>query len=218
MVDRLALALALPGAVHNQLLSQAGFSMHYGVRSLGDEAMRPIRKAIDHMLTRHEPFPGLALDRMWRIVAMNGPARMLFAAFDVAEGSSLIDLMRNPALPPMVENWAEVALAAAQRLRTESLAQGGVPEFDHLAEELSRGLEPLPPAGPVIPTILRWGPDRLSMFATLAQFGTPGDLTLEDLRIELYFPADAASETLMRQLAASLPVAEGSGAREAEVA
>jgi transcriptional regulator with XRE-family HTH domain len=201
MVDRLALALALPGEVHNQLLTQAGYSMRYGLRSLGDEAMQPIRKAIDHMLSGHEPFPGLAIDRLWRVVAMNRPARAIFAPFGVEEGSSLLDMMGNPALPAMVENWPEVALATAQRLRTESLAQGGVPDFDTLAETLSRGLTPVSPSGPVIPTVLRRGADRLSLFATLAQFGTPGDITLEDLKIELYFPADAATEELLRVMA-----------------
>lgn len=212
MVDRLALALALPGEVHNQLLTQAGYSMRYGLRSLGDEAMRPIRQAIDHMLSGHEPFPGLAIDRLWRVVAMNRPARAIFAPFAVAEGTSLLDVMRHPALPGMVENWTEVALATAQRLRNESLAQGGVPEFDALAGALSRGLTPVPPSGPVIPTILRRGADRLSMFATLAQFGTPQDITVEDLKIELYFPADAATEALLRALAAAEEdLADGDG-------
>ena len=135
---------------------------------------------------------------------MNAPARRLFAPLEVGEGDSLLEMMLSEALPPLVENWAEVAHHAARRLRTESIAQGGVPELERAAERLSSvpGVEARD-SGPVVPTIFRLGELRLSLFATLAQFGTPEDLTLEDLRIELYFPSDAGTEAKLRELAAA---------------
>jgi len=87
-------------------------------------------------------------------------------------------------------------------LRTESAAQGGVPALDQAADHLGRVPQPKnTPTSPVIPTILNAGGVRLSVFATIAQFGTPEDVALEDLKIELYFPTDAASADLLRAMA-----------------
>ena len=203
MVLRLSDALALPLAARNQLLGHAGFAPRHPARAWDDADMAPIRAAIGHMLDGHRPYPALAIDRLWRVLRLNGPAAALFGTLGIGPGESLLDLMTSDRLPPLVENWPAVAHHAVQRLRTESAAQGGVPELDRAAEHLARvPQDAAAPTGPVIPTILRLGDRRLSLFATLAQFGTPDDLTLEDARVELYFPADAASDALLRELAA----------------
>lgn len=201
MVERLARALDLPLAARNQLLTHAGYAARYAKTAFTDAAMQPIRHAIDHMLTRHAPYPALAIDRIWTVLRMNAPARVLFGPVGFKDGDSLLGLMMGETLPPLIENWPVVAQLVAQRLRLESSVQGGVQELEEAAHHLAKMGGPVSSSGPVIPTIYRLGPHRLSLFATVAQFGTPDDLTLDDLKIELYFPADAATDEALRQLA-----------------
>lgn len=201
MILRLGDALGLPLAARNQMLTQAGFAARYPARQWEAEDMAPIREAMEHTLAGHAPYPAVALDRLWTVVRMNGPAKMLFAPLKVEEGDSMLDLVTSDALPPLVENWPEVAHHSAQRLRTESAAQGGVEALDRAAANLSEA--PLPDTaatGPVVPTIYRMGPMRLSMFTTIAQFGTPEDLTLDDMKIELFFPANGETAATLRAL------------------
>ncbi|MEL6792989.1 MAG: helix-turn-helix transcriptional regulator [Pseudomonadota bacterium] len=203
MIGRLSEALDLPLDARNQMLANAGFAPRYAERRWESEEMAPIRRAIDLTLTHHMPFPGLAVDRLWTVRQMNEAAARLYGQFGLGIGDSLLDLMTSDHLPPLVENWPEVARHGAARLRTESAAQGGVAALDRVADYLARveGVTDAPP-DPVIPTVLRMGDARLSMFATISQFGTPADVTLSDLKIELYFPMDDASEAILRALAA----------------
>ena len=129
MVLRLSEALQLPLEARNLFLTQAGFAAKYGDHEWSDEEMAPIRQAIERTLLNHMPFPGLAVDRLWRIVQANKTATTLYNQFGVGVGDSLVDLMMSDIPPKIVENWPEVFQAAAARLRVESLAQGGVPEF-----------------------------------------------------------------------------------------
>jgi len=135
------------------------------------------------------------------VMALNAPAAALYGMLGVGKGDSLLNLMMSENLPPLIENWAQVARHACQRLRMESAAQGGVPALDRAADHLDRVPAPRDPVTtPVIPTILNTGSMRLSIFATIAQLGTPEDVALQDLKIELYFPTDDASESLLRQM------------------
>jgi hypothetical protein len=184
------------------MLTHAGFAVRYKSRDWMAEEMEPIRQAVTWQLERQMPYPGLAIDRLWIIREANAVALALFAPFGVGIGDSMLDLMMNAALPQMVENWPEVAHHVAIRLRTESAALGGVPEFEKAMQYLSEVAPPeLTTTGPVVPTILRQGDLRLSMFATISQFGTPEDLLLDDLKIELYFPMDAATDAVFKAMA-----------------
>lgn len=204
MVLRLSEALQLPLDARNLMLTHAGFAAQYPGRNWSENEMSPIRKAVDRMLLRHSPYPGLALDRYWRILQMNRPAAALFGQLGVGEGDSLVDLMMSETMPDVVENWPEVAHHAAHRLRVESLAQGGIPEFDRAVAHLSLvGAAAVQSGLPVIPTVIRAGDLRLSMFATIAQFGTPDDVTLDDLKIELYYPTDNVTQITFETLAAA---------------
>ncbi|MGF1454133.1 MAG: helix-turn-helix domain-containing protein [Alphaproteobacteria bacterium] len=204
MIVRLGEALHLPLAARNQMLAHGGFAARYSGRRWDAEDMAPIRMALAHMLDRHAPYPGFAVDRLWTIVRLNGPARALFGLLGIEDGASLLDLMRSDAMPAMIENWAQVARHAALRLRTESAAQGGIPALDQTADHLARvgGADEVP-IGPVVPTVYRTGPLRLALFSTITQFGTPEDLALDDLRIELFFPADPETDAVLRSLEAS---------------
>lgn len=203
MIKRLGDALQLPLAARNQMLTFAGFAIQHQARNWSAEEMAPVRAAVDYTLNQHAPYPALAIDRLWSIVQMNGPAQGLFGPLKLDQGDSLLELMLSDILPPLIENWPQVAHHAAQRLRTESTAQGGVALFDKAAEKLAEVPMSAPhSSGPVVPTIFRAGSIRLSLFTTIAQFGTPEDLTLDDLKIELYFPADHETEKALRIMAA----------------
>lgn len=202
MIARLGDALALPLDARNQMLTHAGFAARYPGRAWDDAAMEPIRSAVRYMLEAHAPYPALAVDRLWTILQMNDSAKHIYGLLDMSVGDSLLDLMMSDALPSLIENWPQVAHHACQRLRTESAAQGGLPALDRAADHLGHVPQPKHnPTSPVIPTILNAGGLRLSIFATIAQFGTPEDVALEDLKVELYFPADEATAIALRALA-----------------
>lgn len=198
MIARLGDAMDLPLATRNQMLTHAGFAVQYPERQWDAEDMAPIRSALDHTLTQHAPYPAFAVNRLWKVVRLNQPAKRLFRMVGVVEGSSLLDLVASGALSEFVENWPEVAHHSAQRLRTESAALGGVGELDWAANVLSDvPHQSQDHTSPVVPTIYKAGDLRLSLFSTIAQFGTPVDLTLEDLKIELFFPADEQTKQLL---------------------
>ncbi len=202
MVERLGEALGLPLVARNQLLTHAGFAARYpGYRWEADE-MAPIRAAVTYTLDRHAPYPALALDRLWTVIRMNDPAKALYGQLGVGEGDSLLDLMASAVLPELIENWPQVAHHAAHQLWNESASQGGVPELDRVADELARSAgRPEADIGPVTPTVYRYGDARLSLFATMSHFSTPRDVMLEDFKLELYFPADDATDAALRALA-----------------
>lgn len=201
MIARLSEALQLPLDARNQLLTSAGFAPRYPCRKWASDDMEPIRRSIDLMLARHDPYPGVALDRLWTLRQMNSAGRQLYAQIGLGTGDSLLDLMMSAQMVHIIENWPDVARHTAARLRTESIAQGGVPQLDTTADHLSSVAgEVADSPGPVVPTILRLGGRRLSLFAAIAQFGTPEDLTLEDFKIEFYFPLDAATEEALRAM------------------
>ncbi len=201
MIARLSDTLRLPLHARNQLLTHAGFAPRYASRDWTAPDMAPIRAAVDRMLERHAPYPAIAADRLWRVVKLNAPAQMLFGLIHIGEGDSLLDLMQGDLLPQFIENWPEVAHHSVQRLRTESAAQGGVAALDAAAAKLSTVPAPKAlPTGPVIPTTYRAGDLRLSLFSTIAQFGTPEDQTLDDLKIELFFPADTETDTTLQRI------------------
>ncbi|OSQ44668.1 helix-turn-helix domain-containing protein [Marivita geojedonensis] len=203
MVLRLAEALRMPLDARNQMLTHAGFAVRYKVRDWEDADMAPVRQAIAWQLDRNMPYPGLAFDRLWTIRAANPTALALFGAFGMGVGDSMLDLLMSDTLPQVVENWPEVAHHAAIRLRTEDAALGGVPEFHPVIHHLANVEQPeRQTAGPVIPTVLRMDGLELSMFATISQFGTPEDLLLDDLKLELYFPMDPATEAAFQEIAA----------------
>lgn len=205
MIARLGDALRLPLATRNLMLVNAGFAPQFRKRDWDEMEMAPIRTALEHTLSSHGPYPAIAIDRLWTIVRANEMALRLFGMLGVCEGSSLLDLVVSDVVPELVENWPEVAHHSAQRLRMESTSQGGVPELDEAADRLSKvGGEVAVSQSPVIPTIYRFGDQRLALFSTIAQFGTPLDLTLDDLKIELFFPADEPTSKALREMAGSL--------------
>lgn len=197
MVMRLSEALQLPRPAANQALHAAGFAPVYP--SLPEDApeLAPVNQAIDSMLEKHDPYPGIAVDRYWNVVKSNQGAQLLLALASPDGKANMMDVLINSAGLEILENWEEVALLSLARLRTEILELGGDEKLSALAQRLS-AMERVKNADmstinlnqAVIPTILRVGETRLSVFSTIAQFGTVQDTRAGETRIELMFPMD----------------------------
>ncbi len=201
MVLRLGEALELPLGERNLLLDSAGFRAAYGRRPLDSEAMLPFRRAIAHMIRGHEPFPAFVFDTHWRVLDANRAGMAMLAALGLSIGQSFLDLLLEPGRgPELVDNWPEVAAHLAARFRLESTHLGGDEVLAAAASGLAIGLDPARvPEGdmpPVVPIHFRVGGRVYPMFSTIAQFGTAEDIALADLKIELLFPADDATEQL----------------------
>ena len=199
MVLQLSEALAIPRAERNALLQAAGFAPAYKARNFADADVAALRQAMDWTLSRHDPYPAMALDRHWRLIALNRTAAGLLAPFGLGEGESLLAAFASDhPLWTVIENVSETARHLAARLRMESAHAGGDPVLDAAVDAIAARvldqpfgrIDPLPA---VLPTRLRMGSAVLSFFSTIAHFGTAEDIALSDLRIELLFPADEAT-------------------------
>jgi transcriptional regulator with XRE-family HTH domain len=202
MVIQLSETLNVPRSARNVLLDAAGFSPAYRSRDLDAEEMAYVRAAVDWTLGRHDPFPAIALDRHWSVVAANRCGLMLLAGVGLDIDDSLLDaLTRSEDMKAAIVNWPEVARHTMMRLRTESAHLGGDPVLESAAEKLADEIGELPhqtgPLPAVIPATYRAGGMELTFFSTIAQFGTAEDIALADLKIELMFPADDATRDLL---------------------
>ena len=219
MVERLAEHLGVPLRERNALLLAAGFAPAYPERPLADPALRAARQAVDLVLAAHKPFPALAVDRHWTLVASNGVAQPLFAGaatWLLEPPLNVLRLSLHPeGLAPRIANLAQWRAHILHRLR-EQVETSADPTLAALLAELAAypvpgGAGPEPPrrdlyeAGVVVPLRLRseWG--LLAFFTTTTVFGTPVDITLAELAIEAFFPADEPTAETLRRLAAATP-------------
>ncbi|MEZ5932379.1 MAG: helix-turn-helix transcriptional regulator [Alphaproteobacteria bacterium] len=203
MVQMLGEVLDVPRTSRNALLHAAGFAPAYRSRDWSEGEMGPVRAALDWMLTRHDPYPAFALDRHWLLIRANRAAGALFGVLGLEEGGSLLDVLTDREVSEaLFENWREVMHHLLARLRTESLHLGGDVVLDAAAETIATvlGSPSAVPTGAlaaVIPTRLRAGGVTLSLFSTVAQFGTAEDIALADLKIEMLFPADESTREVL---------------------
>lgn len=206
MVLRLCDELQMPPVERNRLLAAAGFSPAFAKRDLDDAEVAPLRQAMQWMLDNHAPYPAMALDRHWGLVAANQPAQMLLAGAGIAIGSSVIEaLLDNDVLRAAIENLQEVERFTLARLRTELSHLGQDPVLEAVIARLQEcvaELEPLDHAPLVLPTRYRMGDQVLSLFSTMGQFGGVGEVAFSELRIELMFPADDATRQAFFAMAA----------------
>jgi transcriptional regulator with XRE-family HTH domain len=216
MVLQLSETLDIPLRDRNRLLAAAGFAPVFSARPLDDPQMAQVMRAIAMMLSAHEPFPALALDRAWNIVLSNRAFDRLGTMLgdDIWQrvGGGQRNLMRlffHPqGLRNHVTNWSAVGPLVWQRARQEAEALDD-PNMRAVLDDLAELQEPdiLWSAAdaallPVMPFDLAIGGRTISMFAIIATFGTAQDVTAEELRIETLFPADAATEALFRGVSA----------------
>ena len=220
MVVQLTSALDVPLRQRNAMLLAAGFAPAYRETNLTAPELLPVRKAIDHILKRQEPYPAVVIDRLWNLIQGNDAANA-FTVF-LFEGPppppppgkppNLLQWLLDPkALRPKIANWEEVARHLVSTTYAEILADGGEPRALAFIEEIMA--YPDVPASfrklrfeerpqPVLTVDYVVGGKALSVFTTIATLGTPQDVTLQEVRIESFFPADDRSDALFRSLAA----------------
>jgi transcriptional regulator with XRE-family HTH domain len=212
MVVRLAEALDMPLRERNGLLIAAGYAPVYPERALATPELAQVRCAIDLILGHHEPYPAFVLNRHWDIVrATRGAESMAqFLCGGSAHSNMLRQFFDPNDLRARVVNWEEVAgellrhlqeaVAAAPTdrkaalLLEEVLRYPGVPSHWHVRELAAA------PA-PLLTVVFRKDGRELRFFSTIATFGTPRDITLDELRIECAFPADEGTASFCRDLA-----------------
>ncbi|WP_182873364.1 helix-turn-helix domain-containing protein [Microbispora sp. H10670] len=200
MILRLADQLDVPLRERNRLLLAAGFAPRYAKRPLNGDALPAAWDAIARVLRAHEPYPALVIDRGWNIAMAN-------RAIDPFLANVAPDLLRPPinmvrlgldprGLASQIVNLAEVRSLLRARIARQ-LATAPDPELTALYEELlAPGAEDV--SHPIeseiaVPMIFRFGERELRLFSTTTTFGTPMDITLDEVAIESYYPADAES-------------------------
>lgn len=207
--------LEVPLRERNTLLLAAGFAPRYTERSLDDPALRHVRASIQRMLDAHDPYPGVLIDRQWNVVLSNEAALALTIGVpDHVLGPPLnvYRLCLHPeGLAPRTVNFAEWSAYLLRQLR-RTIVLTDDPALKALEEEVRAypGVDAsTPPTGIseddepplLVPVRLEAGGVELSLFTTLTMFGTPRDVTLEELAIELFFPSDDRTDALLRAAA-----------------
>jgi transcriptional regulator with XRE-family HTH domain len=217
MVLRLAGALDLPLRQHNALLLAAGFAPVWRETPFGAPALARVRAALDLILAQQEPFPAVVVDRRWKLLQANqGAARLvefLVGPLDPGAQVNLADALVAPdVLRPFLTNWDEVVGYFIRSVEADAAADGStetaallerLQSYDGVRAVLKTSRESLggPAAGPVLPMHFRKGDVRLALFTTIATLGTPQDVTLQELRIESFFPIDDDTAHIMRSWA-----------------
>uniref|UniRef100_UPI0035C1876F helix-turn-helix domain-containing protein n=2 Tax=Piscinibacter defluvii TaxID=1796922 RepID=UPI0035C1876F len=214
MVLRLAERLEVPLRERNRWLTAAGFAPMFAERPLDDPALRNARAAVEQVLRAHEPCPALALDRHWNLVSYNRAVPPLLdglAADLLVPPVNVLRLSLHPhGLAPRILNLAAWRHHLFARLR-QQIAASGDAALAALHDELSAyPVAPGTAAAPAEPAVLvplqlASPGGTLSLISTTMVFGTPVDITLAELAIETFFPADAASAALLRRLVDSAP-------------
>ena len=217
MLLHLAEQMAVPLRDRNVMLRAAGFTASYQERSLDDPDFRPARRSIDLILSMHAPNPALAVDLHWTMVVANNAVNNLIVGVDpllLTPPVNVVRLSLHPAgLAPRIINLGEWRRLIFERLRRQVEATGD-PVLADLVEEVRD--YPLPPglAGRqrppdheivAIPFQLATVHGPLSFISTTTVFHTPVDITLSELAIEAFFPADQATVSVMRRLAEGEP-------------
>lgn len=215
MVLLLSRVLDVPPRGRNDLLTAAGYAPVYRETGLEAPEMADVRRALDFILRQQEPYPGLVIDGHWNILMTNAGAQRLMGRFLDAQAMAAVGgrpnamrLFYHPrGMRPYIVNWEATAAGLIQWLHRD-LARGiGDAETGRLLEELLsypdvpqkwRILDLDAAPVPFLAVELRKGDVDVKFFSTLTTLGVPYDITLHELRVECFFPADRDSETLLR--------------------
>jgi len=215
MVLKLADALDVPLRERNELLLAAGFAPAFRETGLDAPLLDAVREALEAILAQQEPFPAVVMDRGWDIRHTNAAAGRLFGWLAAGHAASppgppnVLRMMLHPdGVRRYVTNWPEVAASLLRRVRRE--ATGGVIDESLLAEVMAYPGVPQPPAGmdetPLLPIVpVRFARDgvEFAYFSTVTTLGTAQDITLQELRIECFHPADTPTRDAARALSES---------------
>ncbi|MAT84206.1 MAG: transcriptional regulator [Gammaproteobacteria bacterium] len=219
----LADALDVPLRERNALLQRSGFAAAYGEGALDDQAMALFREALQLALDHHEPYPALVLDGRWNMIMANQGALRLFGEFvDIAEAMREIGApaeyqmvrlcLHAEGLRRAIVNWEELVFSFLQRARRALLHNPNDESLPALIDEILdtpgapgawRAPDWTTPPAPTVNMVLESRGRRYSLFTMLAHFGAPRDVTIEELSVETFYPADAATRAWLWDLAAA---------------
>jgi transcriptional regulator with XRE-family HTH domain len=216
MVVLLAQVLDVPLRERNDMLLAAGFAPLYKETPLEAPELAPVQAALAAIMRQQEPYPAVVMNRRWDILGSNAAAGCFFAHLlgpsAAPAPSNVLHMMFNPAaVRPYVSNWEEVAESLVRRVQREAV--GGVLDaaLEELLRELFRYADVPPrwqkpnlhrPLLPVIPVRFEKDGRSFSFFSAVTTLGTPQDITLQEIRIECFFPADTNTEHAARELMA----------------
>jgi transcriptional regulator with XRE-family HTH domain len=211
MVLRLAEHLHVPLRERNAMVLAAGYAPAYPERRLDDPALAPAREAVDLILKGHEPYPALAVDRHWTLVASNSAvARLMALVSDASLLQPPVNVLRlalDPGgLAPHIVNFAQWRTHLLERLREQVSVSGDatLAALHASLRDLPHDTAPPPRDGAVafggvaVPLRLRTPAGVMSFISTTTVFGTPIDVTLSEIALETFFPADARTGDMLR--------------------
>ncbi|NZA27141.1 helix-turn-helix transcriptional regulator [Luteimonas sp. SJ-92] len=208
MLLRLSDRLDVPLRDRNRLFTAAGYAPVYGERALDDSGLEAARRTIDRLLRGHEPYPALAVDRHWQMQAANralAPFLRGVAPELLVPPVNVLRLSLHPeGVAPRIVNLGQWRAHLLDRLRRQVEASGD-DVLDALLQELlgypaPEHDETPDPAAIAVPMRLRSEVGELSFLSTTTVFGTPVEVTLSELAIESFFPADAKTAKVMRAM------------------
>jgi len=214
LVLAVAQHLDVPLRERNTLLLAAGFAPRFAETPLDAPAMERAQAALQRMLDAHDPYPGVVLDRHWNVVAANTAAGLLAATLPdrlLGPPMNIFRVSLHPdGLGGRTTNFDEWATYLVTELRRMTVMTADpvlddllteVTAYPNVAELIARPGWSQPDDPPLlVPCRLQMGGDELVLFTTLTTFGTPRDITLDELAVELFFPADEATERLLRAI------------------
>ena len=202
----------VPLRERNRMLLAAGYAPRYGERRLDDTGFHQVRDALERLLRAHDPYPGLVLDRQWNVVLANRSAAALTALLPAFLTQPALNVFRASLHPQGLaahtvnfEDWADYLLRSLRRAVVLA-GDGALPELEREVlgypnvQALAKRRAGEGPASDdfLVPCILELPFGRLSMFTTLTTFGTPRDITLDELCIELFYASDDSTARLLR--------------------
>ena len=221
MVLALASSLEIPLREQNSLLQSAGFAAAFAEGDLDAISHKVFRDALDQTLAHAEPYPALVLDGRWNMVMANNAALTFFGQF-VDPFAALVELgnptefqmarlcLAEEGFAPYIENWEELVASFLSRARRALLANPKDEYLPILIEEILS--HPRAPEdwrtvwsgnpAPALQMVMKKSDDEYRLFTMLAHFGGATDVTLEELSVELFYPADEETRTKLEGLAA----------------
>jgi transcriptional regulator with XRE-family HTH domain len=217
MVMHLAVSLDVPLRHQNQLLLAAGFAPVYRQSNLEAPELADVRQAIDHILAHQEPYPAIVIDRLFNVLLGNAATTRLVGFLMGAQAAAaagpvnLLRLTLSPqGLRPYIANWSQVAHYLITRTHAELALNGLDAESRAFLDELSgypdvptswRDAKPDDAVSPILPLHFSKDGRDVRVMTTISTLGTPQDVTLQEMRIETFFPVDTASTDFFKRLA-----------------
>ncbi|MBC7897361.1 MAG: helix-turn-helix transcriptional regulator [Cytophagaceae bacterium] len=215
LVMTLADYLQVPLRERNELLLAAGFAPRYPELELTSPDMAAVHRQIERLLAAHEPYPGVALDRHWNVVLANASARRMMLLLPPSLSQPTINMFRaslHPdgfsAVTSNFDAWGRYLVGELERLAASTFDAGTDALLAEVLDYPNVRTLRRTPARPVpaeerllVPCVLSLGGARLSLFTTLMTFGSPRNVTLAELTIELFYPADEATAESLRAMA-----------------